>query len=131
MDELTKTLKLDPKISSQDKDIIINIVKTYWDCFCKQGGPCTILGFEFGIDTGDTSPVSCSNQSSKIIMEQIQALIDDGWISECLGAWASCIALAPKPHQEDCTDINLFSWYMCVSYPPLKAITKLFTYSMD
>ena len=133
--ELQASLKLDPKLSDADKSTIITIVKKYWDCFCKRGVRRTILGFEFGIDTGDAAPVSCSNQSygyyeAKIIMEQIQALLDNGWIEECLGAWASRIVLAPKPHQEDCTDINLFIWRMCVSYRSLNAVTKPFTYPM-
>ena len=63
MDELNKTLKLDPKLSSHDRNLILNLVKKYWDCFCKRGVQRTILGFEFGIDTGDSPPVSCSNQS--------------------------------------------------------------------
>lgn len=34
-DELKASLKLDPKLSAQDKSTIITLVKKYWDCFCK------------------------------------------------------------------------------------------------
>ena len=36
--------------------------------------------------------------------------------------------MAPKPHQEGCTDINDFVWRLCVSYRPLNGVTKSFEY---
>ncbi|GFH55607.1 hypothetical protein CTEN210_12083 [Chaetoceros tenuissimus] len=49
-------------------------------------------------------------------MQQIQHLLDNGWIEECNGQWVSKIVLAPKPHQESCTSIEDFIWHMCISY---------------
>ena len=61
-------------------------------------------------------------------MEHITALLTCNWIEECGGPWGSLIVLAPKPHQEHITSINDFVWRMCVSYRPLNAVTKPFTY---
>ena len=41
------------------------------------------------------------------------------------GAWLSKPLLAPKPHQENVTDIDDFVWRFCVNYIPLNSITKI------
>ena len=87
-----------------------------------------ILHFEFAIDTGGSAPVCCRKprygpHESKIIMTQIQVLLDNGWIRPCFGPWGSSIVLAAKPHQEQVTDINEFVWRMCVSYRRLNEVT--------
>ena len=61
-------------------------------------------------------------------MEHIESLLHNDWIERCGGAWGSMIVLAPKPHQEEVTDINKFVWRMCVSYRKLNSITEPFEY---
>ena len=41
-------------------------------------------------------------------MQQIEALLKNGWIEESKGAWGSMIVLAPKPHQEHINGIEEF-----------------------
>ena len=85
-----------------------------------------ILHFEFaiGTGTGGSPPVCCRKphygpHESKIIMTQIQVLLDNGWIRLCKGAWGSSIVFAAKPHQEQVTNIDELVWRMCVSYQRL------------
>ena len=133
-EELTKDIRIGATVPEdstrhQLKDLVIK----YWDCFCKEGARRTIIGYEFAIDTGDSKPVCCRKPyygpyESEIIMEQIKALLANGWIEDCEGPWGSMIVLAPKPHQEACTDINKFIWRMCVSYRKLNSVTKPFEF---
>ena len=58
----------------------------------------------------------------------IQILEDNDWIYDCEGSWGSLLLLAPKLHQEGCTDINDCVWHLCVSYRPLNGVTKRFEY---
>lgn len=58
----------------------------------------------------------------------IDALLHNEWIKECLGAWGSMIVLAQKPHQESIKEIKEFIWRMCVSYRKLNSITEPFQY---
>ena len=73
----------------------------------------SILGYEFGIDTGGAKPVCCRKPSygpheSKIIMAQVEQLKNNNWIRKCEGPWGSMVVLAQKPHQEHITDIKEF-----------------------
>ena len=119
--------------SEADIDIIKDIIKEYWDCFCERGCHRPILDYEFGIDTGDHTPVCCRKPSygfheSKVIMQQIEKLLQNKWARKCGGPWGSMIVLAAKPHQEDMDDIEKFVWRMCVSYRALNRITKPFQF---
>ena len=129
--ELDANLKIGPSASPEQRQQIIGIIKKHWDCFCKRGAKRTILGFEFGIDTGASPPVSCKIRQygpheSKIMM--VQGLLDNDWIEETTGPWGSMIVLAPKPHQENVEDIDDFIWRMCVSYRGLNSVTRPFAY---
>ena len=132
-EELDKHFKIGEHVSATNKQRVLTLIKRYWDCFCKEGAKRTILGYEFSIDTGGSQPV-CTKQTqygpheTKIIMEQIQALLKNDWIEECDGPWGSIIVLAPKPHQEHITHIDDFVWRMCVSYRSLNRVTLPFTY---
>ena len=133
MEELMKGLKISNTVSEATRTEVINIIKEFWDCFAKKGAKRTIIGYEFGIDTGAATPVSAKNRQygpheSLIMMEHIHALLKNGWIEPCKGPWGSIIVLAPKPHQEHVTDIDDFVWRMCVSYRGLNAVTKPFTF---
>ena len=131
--ELQKDLRIGTHASTASKARIIDIIKKYWDTFCEKGCHRTIIGYEFSIDTGDHTPVCCRKPSygfheSKIIMEQIKALLANKWIRKCGGPWGSLIVLAAKPHQEHVIDIDDFVWRMCVSYRALNRITKPFQF---
>ena len=116
------------------RDEIVRIVRKYCDCFCKRGAKCTILDYEFTVDTGAAKPICCKTPSyghykSNNIMTQVEQLLDNDWITECKqGSWGSMIVLAPKPHQEKVVDIQDFVWRMCVSYRGLNKVTKPFEY---
>jgi hypothetical protein len=131
--EFDKNFCINPDVSSEIKAAVIDIIQNYWDCFYSEGVCKPILDFEFCIDTGATAPICCRKphygpHESKIIMVQIQTLLDNGWIEECIGPWCSSIVLAAKPHQEHVTDIKDFIWRMCVSYRALNQATLPFEY---
>ena len=52
--ELEKILKIGKNVDDPTRNNIIQIIQKYWDCFCKEGACQTILGCEFGKDTGDS-----------------------------------------------------------------------------
>eukprot|EP00956_Cyclotella_meneghiniana_P028883 scaffold68484_cov41-Cyclotella_meneghiniana.AAC.5 len=51
---------------------------------------------------------------------QIYQIFDGEWLSPCL--------LAPKPHQENCFNIEDFVWRLCVNYIELNRLTKVIAY---
>ena len=132
-DELEADLRMGTGVDKETKEEIVNIIKKYWDCFCKEGAKRTVIGYEFGIDTGNAKPVCCRKPSygpyeAEIIMTFVRQLLNNEWISRCEGPWGSQIVLAQKPHQEHITSIEEFIWRMCVSYRALNAVTKPFQY---
>jgi hypothetical protein len=115
------------------RSAIVAIIESHWDCFYSAGVRFPILHFEFAIDTGASPPVCCKKphygpHESKIIMEQINVLLDNGFIRPCLGPWGSSIVLAAKPHQEDIVNIEDFIWRLCISYRRLNQVTLPFEY---
>ena len=53
-------------------------------------------------------------------MKHVKILLDNTWIRECIiGPYGVSIVLAPKPHQEEVTNIKNFVWRMCVRYRAL------------
>ena len=131
--ELDKDLRMGTGVDDATKQEIMSLIKKYWDCFCKEGAKRTIIGYEFGIDTGNAKPVCCRKPSygpyeAEIIMTFVRQLLGNEWISRCRGPWGSQIVLAQKPHQEHVTAIEEFIWRMCVSYRALNAVTKPFQY---
>ena len=78
--ELARDLKFDATVDKETRNSVTSIVKEFQDCFIKEGAKRTILGYEFGIDTGGVQPVCCRKLSngpyeSKVIMEQITQLL--------------------------------------------------------
>ena len=55
--ELRKYLKIGKNVYDPTRNDITQIVQKYWDCFYKEGTRRTILGYEFGINTGYSKPV--------------------------------------------------------------------------
>ena len=131
--ELTKDLQFDDSIDTITCTAITDIIAEYWDCFIKEGAIRTILGHEFGIDTGGSTPVCCHKPSydlyePKVIMEQITQLLGNTWINRCEGSWGSIIVFAQKSHQANIINVADFIWSMCVSYRRLNTITKPFQF---
>lgn len=84
-------LKVDIHIGNQaikyTREMIISIIKNYWDCICKKGCHRHIIGYEFAVDTGTHTPVCCRKpvygfHESKIIIK-ITKLLDNSWIKKC------------------------------------------------
>ena len=85
------------------KETISYLIKENWDCFAKRGTRRPILGYKFGIDTGDSKPVCCLQprygvHESKVIITQIETLLHNGHIRHCKGSYDALIFLAAKPH---------------------------------
>ena len=58
MEELEKNFKVGKSATATAmKTRILELVKKYWDCFASDGARRPILGYEFGIDTGQSKPV--------------------------------------------------------------------------
>ena len=107
-------------LDSQTCDINTNIIIKYWDYFCKEEDLRPILYYKFSIDTITTKPVCCRKPQyrlyeSKIIMSQIEALIQNYWIEECGVPWDSIFITILKPHQEHVTKIDYFICHTCLS----------------
>jgi hypothetical protein len=89
---------VDPAIRAQ----VILIIESHWDCFYSAGVGHPIIHFEFAIDTGGSPPVCCKKphygpHETKIIMDHVNVLLDNGWIDLCYGLWDSSFDLAAKP----------------------------------
>lgn len=112
------SLKISENVPSVSKGMIRKLVTVYWDCFAEEGIKWPILGFEFGIDTGQHTPVCCKKprygpHERVIILKQVKVLKHNEWIEKCAsGGWGSPLVLAPKPHQEHVTDVDDLIWRM-------------------
>jgi hypothetical protein len=129
--EFTKHIRVSAHVDFATRGRIEMMVQNYWDVFYEAGVSHTVLGFEFAIDTGGSQPVCCRKPShgpheSKIILEQQQVLLANGWIRKCYGPWGSLVVLAPKPHQEDIINVEDFIWCMCVSCRKLNSVALPF-----
>lgn len=125
--------KIDEDCAGPVLPILQSILHTYWYCFASIGIKRVILGYQFGIDTGDATPICCRKphygfHESTIIMKHIRVLLANDWIEEFEGGWGVHVVLAPKPHQEKVVDIDDFVWRMCVSYRGLNRVTNPFEY---
>ena len=98
-DELKKDLKFDESIDAATQATLTSITKDYWDCFIKTGAKRTIIGYDFGIDTGGENLVCCCKpaygpHNTKVIMQQVFQLLINTWIESCEGSWGSMLVLA-------------------------------------
>ena len=128
--KLYKHIKLNSRVIPEIKEQLYSIVKKYWGCFCKEGSKRTIPGYKFSIDTGLVwcRKLQYGPYESNIILDQVQALLNNAWIEKCEGVWGSSIVLAAKPHQGHIQNIGYFIWRMIVSYMKLNGITKPFNF---
>ena len=83
------------------------------------------------IDTGVSPPMNCKKlhygvHESQIMQKTMDTLLKTGFIvDDYFSPWNSNIVLVPKPHQEDCIDIDEFIWRFCISYVQLNLVTKI------
>ena len=131
--ELLKNLNIGTSVNPTTAQQIAHLIQKYWDCFYADGVKLPVLHFEFAVDTGTSKPVCCPQPRygifERVIMqEQLDTLLHNEWIEPATGPWGSMIVLAPKPHQEEVTNIKDFVWRMCISYRKLNAITLPFEY---
>ena len=132
-EEFTKNFNIGSSVNPTTTQQLQHIVQKYWDCFYADGVKFPVLHFEFTVDTGTSKPVCCPQPRygifERVIMqEQLDTLIHNDWIEPASGPWGSMIVLAPKPHQDEVTNISDFVWRMCISYRKLNAITLPFEY---
>lgn len=57
MPELEANIKIGKGASESDRLEIIQMVQRHWDAFCSEGCRRPIIGYEFAIDTGTSTPV--------------------------------------------------------------------------
>ena len=56
-EELTKHLRIGDSASKEMREKVISMVKAHWDAFCSEGCRRPVIGYEFAIDTGTSTPV--------------------------------------------------------------------------
>ena len=109
-----------------------SLLQKDWRIFSKKGVTVPVKDYQCEIDTGNARPVACKNPTFgplelPIIKKAIEKLLELGHIRQIFdGAWLSKPLLAPKPHQENVTDISNFVWRFCVNYVGLNSVTKVF-----
>ena len=128
-----KNLRVQPHLDSKRCAIVKKIIIKYWYFFFKEGAQRPLLEYKFSIDTCTSKPVfyrkpQYGPYESKIIMSQIEVLLQNKCIEECGGPWGRIIILAAKTRHEHITNIDYFKWRMCVSYWNLNEITKPFEF---
>ncbi len=120
-------------LTPDQQTTVMNLIKKYWRVFCKEGVTTPVKDYECEIDTVDAKPIACRNatfgpRELPIIEKAIAKLLDLDHIEQIYeGEWLSKPLLAPKPHQENVTNIDDFVWRFCVSYVALNSVTKLIT----
>ena len=83
------------------------------------------------VNTGNARPIACRNKTFgplelPLIKKAIAKLLEIGHIRHIFdGAWLSKPFFAPKPHQENVTDIANCVWRFCVNYVGLNSVTKV------
>eukprot|EP00978_Attheya_sp_CCMP212_P028534 scaffold98746_cov61-Attheya_sp.AAC.5 len=118
---------MDPKLKADT----IAFVKEFWDVFRANGVQIPVQGYKMVINTGDSKPMIAVRQphyglhETSIMQKTIDNLAKLNHIKpDTLSPWAFGITLAPKPHQEDVTDIDKYVWRFCVNYIRLNMITR-------
>ena len=56
-EKLNKDLSFDDLINTLTRDAVKSIIVKYWDYFVKERAKNTIIGYEFGIETGGEKPI--------------------------------------------------------------------------
>ena len=113
------------------QNILVAVIKKYWRVFSKEGVTVPVKDYECEIDTGNAKPIACRNPNfgpleTPIMKRAIAKLLELGHIEQISGgSWLSKPLLAPKPHQENITNIDDFVWRFCVNYIALNSVTRI------
>ena len=111
-----------------------NFLREFWDVFREGGVNIPVSGYEMDIDTGSHPPIAVKNpryglHESVIMNKTIAMLYDLGFIvKDVLSPWGFRITLAPKPHQDEVTDIADYVWRFCINYILLNKVTRSASY---
>jgi hypothetical protein len=128
--ELEANLMLDQDLSIDMKNRVKSFVKEFWDVFREEGVKIPIRGYEMVIDTGKHKPIACRQphygiHETPIMQQTIIKLLGLGFIkADSKSPWGARITLAPKPHQEDITEIENYIWRFCINYIRLNMVTR-------
>jgi hypothetical protein len=129
-DELMRNLKLDDSLSQNTQNRIRTFVKEFWDVFRMEGVKIPIRGYEMVIDTGDHQPIAVAKphygmHEALIMQNTIEQLLAMGFIvKDSISPWGFRITLAPKPHQENVTEIENYVWRFFTNSIRLNMITR-------
>ena len=125
-DTLRAELKI-AHLTEFQQSVLTAVIKKYWRVFSKKGVTKPVKDYECEIDTGDAKPIRCRNprfgpHETPIIEKAIAKLIELGHVEQIHEEeWPSKPVLAPKPHQENVTEIEDFVWRFvsatCLSTP--------------
>ena len=114
------------------KDNIRLIIVKYWDVFDEEGMQRPIRGFEFNIDTGAITPISCKPprygaHEARVIKDLVKILENKNLVEDDFGPWGAIVVLAQKPNQGH---LHWFEYIFrfCVSYRRLNAATRPFVF---
>jgi hypothetical protein len=106
--EFEKHLRIGDHVDFAARVKLETMIQKHWDVFYEAGVTQTVLGFDFAIDAGGAQPVcyrkpSCGPHESRIVLQQQEALLADGWMRKWCGPWGSLVVLASKPHSAEQT----------------------------
>jgi hypothetical protein len=128
--ELDTNLRLPTHLTQDIINEITSFVKEFWDVFRDDGVKIPVRGYEMVIDTGKHKPVACRQphyglHETPIMQKTLIKLLLMGFIKpDKYSPWGARITLAPKPHQEGCTEMEKFVWRFCINYIHLNMITR-------
>ena len=113
---------------------VYGLIREFWPVFDTNGVFVPVKSYECVIDTGNARPIAVKKilygeRETVIMRDCIAALAKMGLIRQITeGGWLFKALLAPKPHQENVTDIKDFQWRFCVNYIPLNMVTRVTAY---
>ena len=128
--ELSESLSIS-HLTLDQQSSLTSLIQKYWRIFSKKGVTIPVKDYECEIDTGNARPIVCKNIKFSplellLIKAAITKILELGHIRQLFeGAWLYKPSLAPKPHQENVTDITNCVWCFCVSYIGLNSVTKV------
>jgi hypothetical protein len=134
VDELDANLKLEPDMSVDMMNRVKAFVQEFWDVFRKEGVKIPLRGYKMVINTGKHKPVACRQphyglHETPIMQKTIVKLLDLGFVKpDSTSPWGARITLAPKPHQENITEMEDYIWRFCINYIRLNMVTRLAEY---
>ena len=131
---LDKNLQIGDHVPPEIKQRIINLVKKFWCTFYEENVKIPITGYKCVIDTGDARPTVARNirygvHETPIMQQAINALLANDQICvDVDSSWLSKAVLAPKPHQEEVSNISDFIWRFCINYIAVNHVTQIWSY---